>query len=242
MFFGLLYGFSLSKQKKMRFQEVRIDISDRNEMSFVTQSTMEKLLTHNGNYVNGQIIDSVDVESIERRVNNNPYVKHAEAYVDLQGVFHLEVSQRNPIVRVIGDEGRSFYIDEDGVSMPTSDIYTEKVIPCTGVMGISPKYYHNRESVKGDDVLLDVWKLSVAIHSDEFFKKQFVQLDINKDGEAILIPRVGNHEIIFGKINDIDKKLIKLTAFYENGIKQSNWNIYKSIDLNYKGQVVCKKR
>jgi len=186
-------------------------------------------------------MDSVNIQEIEERVKRNAFVKDAEAYADLEGNFFLSVDQRKPVLRVVNPSGSSFYIDEDGLSMPVSDIYSAQVIPCTGLK-VEQKYINSKTSVLEDSVLMDVWKVAAVINADPLFSKQFVQLDVDQQQEIVLIPRVGNHEIRLGKAENIEKKFENLTAFYQKGINQSNWNIYKTIDLSFDGQIVCKKR
>ena len=57
-----------------------------------------------------------------------------------------------------------------------------------------------------------------------------------------LIPRVGNHTIVFGDANQIESKFEKLIVFYNKGLSNTGWNEYSVINLKYEGQVVCTKR
>jgi len=241
-FCGLLYGFSLNKQNKQRVAKVDVRITDHAKIGFVDNALVENLLRQAGNYILGQAVDSVHVQEIEDKVKDNPFVADAEAFVALDGTFHISIQQRKPVLRVIGENGMSFYVDDNGESMPVSNIHVAKVIPCTGVKNIDPKFYVAKESIVGNEDIFSAYKVALKIKEDDFFSKQFVQMEMDKDHELVLIPRVGNHEIIFGSATDIDLKLKKLNAFYEKGIGQSNWNIYKTVDLSFEGQVVCKKR
>jgi len=242
VFCGILYGFSLNKQNKQRVVNVDVNISDDATLGFVDQALVENLLRHDGNYILGQSIDSIHVQEIEDLVNKNPFVSDAEAYVGIDGTFHISIEQRKPVMRVMGKDGASFYVDDRGVSMPISPIHVAKVIPCTGVKNIDRKFYFHSESIASNKDLLAAYNVAKEIKSDKLLSKQFVQLALDKEDDIILIPRVGNHEIILGSATDVREKFKKLNAFYEEGIGQSNWNIYKSIDLSFAGQVVCKKR
>lgn len=63
---------------------------------------------------------------------------------------------------------------------------------------------------------------------------------MNKSGDMELIPRIGSHTIIFGKAEDIDIKFRKLKAMYRV-FNKIGWNLYKSINLKFKDQVICTK-
>jgi hypothetical protein len=56
-----------------------------------------------------------------------------------------------------------------------------------------------------------------------------------------LVPRTGNHTVRFGTADDVEQKLDKLLTFYENGLRNIGWDAYRTISVEYKGQVVCTK-
>jgi cell division protein FtsQ len=62
---------------------------------------------------------------------------------------------------------------------------------------------------------------------------------VDKDLE--LIPRVGNHTIILGNVSDLQEKFNKLMIFYKEAMPKVGWNKYKTLNLKYKNQIVCKK-
>ena len=59
--------------------------------------------------------------------------------------------------------------------------------------------------------------------------------------EVELVPRSGRHTILFGRIEQVERKFDKLLRFYRNGLQNIGWDAYRTIDIRYKDQVVCKK-
>ncbi|MCF8296880.1 MAG: hypothetical protein K9J13_04975, partial [Saprospiraceae bacterium] len=96
------------------------------------------------------------------------------------------------------------------------------------------------DTIKNNSTINKIFILAKAITKDEFFKAQIEQIYINKN-EIELIPKVGDHVIIFGSISDMDEKLDKLKLFYIKGLKKTGWNNYKTINLKYRNQIVCTK-
>jgi cell division protein FtsQ len=88
----------------------------------------------------------------------------------------------------------------------------------------------------------EIHRLARYIASDSFWKAQIQQVYVDENLEYVLIPRVGNHEIQFGKMDDLEIKFKKLKAFYEQALSKSDWNQYQSVNLKYKNQIVCKKK
>jgi len=68
---------------------------------------------------------------------------------------------------------------------------------------------------------------------------------LEKNGDFVLIPIVGDLKIVFGPANS-DKSVIdkftRLKIFYKEGIPYEGWQKYTEINLKYDGQIVCRKR
>ncbi len=83
------------------------------------------------------------------------------------------------------------------------------------------------------------------IESDDFWKSEIVQITARSASsgalELELTPRSGRHTILFGRIEQVDEKFDKLLGFYRNGLSAIGWSEYKTVDIRYKDQVVCKK-
>ena len=81
------------------------------------------------------------------------------------------------------------------------------------------------------------------IDDDDFWRAQIVEIIVsqsqNGELELRLIPRAGRHPIIFGRIEDVERKLDKLRRFYRIGLDREGWDRYRTIDIRFKGQVVC---
>lgn len=77
------------------------------------------------------------------------------------------------------------------------------------------------------------------INSDVFWKAQVQQIHVRKNGELLLIPRVGDHKIEFGKIENLEKKFRNLKAVYIKGFSKSGWEKYSIISLKFENQVIC---
>ena len=79
-------------------------------------------------------------------------------------------------------------------------------------------------------------------YRSEFWKAQVEQINVTKDRQIELVPRVGDHLLILGTADNVEEKLERLMNFYEKGLDNVGWNKYRSISVAYDGQVVCKKR
>ena len=63
-----------------------------------------------------------------------------------------------------------------------------------------------------------------------------------KNGDFILYPKIAEHKVILGSLDNLEEKFSYLTIFYKEAIKKIDWTKYESINLKYKGQIICTKK
>ena len=78
------------------------------------------------------------------------------------------------------------------------------------------------------------------LNKNQFWNAMIEQIYVDKNGDIILSPKVGNMEIIIGQMNNLEDKFSRLLAFYKNIAPSQGWNKYSTVNLKYKNQIVCK--
>jgi hypothetical protein len=68
------------------------------------------------------------------------------------------------------------------------------------------------------------------------------QVDITPQRNFEMIPKVGNNIIVFGNATDIKEKFNKLKLFYKNIMVKAGWSYYSVINVEYKNEVVAKRK
>lgn len=243
----ILLGFISREKEAIRCSglEINIDRSDNNY--FIQEEEVKEMFFNMGYGVDNQLLGNVDTRKIEQQVYNNSSALKAEVYTTVDGKVKIDIRQRRPVLRVFNESGESFYIDEEGWLMPLSSKFTSRVPVANGFIKdtYTLRYKSSLMDEKPEDTLRDVLRelflLTKYIGKNEFWKAQITQLFVNGDSEIELIPRVGNHTILFGDISDMDEKFEKLMIFYKEGLKRTGWNDYSHINLKFKDQVVCRK-
>ena len=79
------------------------------------------------------------------------------------------------------------------------------------------------------------------IKKNDFWNAQIKQIHVEKDGDVLLSPLVGDQIIELGSLDDYAGKLRRMKAFYEQVLVKNNWDKYKVISLKYSNQVIAKK-
>lgn len=231
---------AVEKKKSKVAKDILINIKTMSDGNTLINSedvrvTIERSFGHD---LAGVPLGELDVARVERVLEEDGFINNADVYVDAENKIHIEVNQREPILRIIDNNGLNYYLDKEGVKMPTSDHFTARVLVATG--NIPPHVPDFKERKK--HVIKDLFELTNKLRQDGFLDAMIEQIHITDNKEYILIPKVGKQKILLGPYEEIDEKFKRLKIFYKEGIPYEGWKKYKTINLKFKDQVVCKKR
>ena len=254
----LLVGYSITalsltnvEYKNVRVSGVKVRIDDNTHNKFISESDIIDVLNKENINIIDKHIDSVNIHYIENILQHqNKSIRHAEVFRTVYGELDISIEQRQPIMRIVNRNGDSYYIDKNGQVMPLSKKYTAHVIIASGYLnepymdhvGENMKQRMSKKDKSSGEIIPDLFRLVQVINNNKFWRSQFEQIYINSDGDIELVPRIGNHVIIIGTVDNLTEKFENLEAFYEQGLSRYGWNKYKTISLKYKNQIVCTKR
>lgn len=243
------FGFVAKKEKEVICHDIQVAFHDGSRTGFVTQDDIFALFEENSMKILGYPLHAISLSEIETLVESYPQVKNAETYYDLSGLMHLKITQRAPVMRVSPINGPDYYIDEEAVAMPLSDAYAAHVFYVNGYVSytlaneeIHCVLHHDDKQNQALTQIQELFYLAKYLYDDPFWKSQFVQLYVNEKRELELIPRVGAHVIVLGKVDGYPEKLENLKSVYTKGFNNLGWNQYERIDLRFANQVVCKRK
>ncbi|WP_272021843.1 cell division protein FtsQ/DivIB [Olleya namhaensis] len=219
-----LYAFSSARNAKREVSKPLVEFVG-NKNLFITHEDVSKLLIQNQQNATNKSKEILDLNLLESTLNANPIIEFADVYVSVAGNLVAKVKQKMPIARVIDET--SFYVDSNGGFMPLSKNYTERVPIVTGIVD------------KKD--LGRIHEIATKIQKDEFLKKHVVQIQQNKDNTIDLKLRQCNFVVKIGSLEQLDKKINNLKAFYLKATKDKTLNNYSKVNLQFGSQVVCTK-
>lgn len=216
---------------------VAVSINGDGNKIFVEQADVLKAIekTANGTVVNRQFA-AINLGSLEKALESNPWIKDAELYFDTKDVLHVSVAERVPFARVFATSGNSFYIDSSGYQLPLLETYAAKLPVVTGLM--TAKKFTGRDSA----TLQGVKEIVRVVNTDKFWKAQVGQIDITPEGKFELVPVIGSHIIKLGYGDNIAQKLENLMVFYQQVLPKAGLAKYSVLDVQFDGQVVAVKK
>ena len=224
---------------------IEINIKNSSDYHFVTKRQLLNLVYGNTGKILGQPVKDVSVAEIESRINVLRELKEAEVYITIDGTMHVYVDQRDPVMRVMPDNGGDYFIDEEGVVVRNRNLYTPRLHIVGGNVNISSAMLNGVSvldtSIK-NSILKDIYYLVNYINDDNFWSAQIDQIYVDSNDEIDLIQRVGNQLVHLGTAENFEGKLRNLEALYDKVLHEVGWNKYSLINLEFKDQIVCKKR
>jgi cell division protein FtsQ len=244
-------GFVSDRQQFVKGKTPQITINSDGDNSFVDEDDILKFLKDRNDTLDGQPLNQINVFELEKALNAHPSIATADVAVNVNGDVTINITQRKPIVRIINDQGDSYYIDNKATLMPLADHYTARVLVVNGVIPEQYSQFYNMtvpqiekdSALREVTVLDDIYEMARYISADSLLSGLITQAYINNEREIELYPAVGNQRIIFGKSTDMADKFEKLKVFYKEGLNSSNsWEKYAVINLKYRNQVVCTKK
>ncbi len=248
---GTVFAFVQNKENETLCSKLNISIQrdPMKENYFVEEDDIRKLIAEQFGQVENTPLKNIDVNYLERLMYTNPWVSRADVYLSINGVVDVEIEQRQPILRIINMKQESYYMDAIGKLMLWSPNFTPRLLVATGNI---PETYEqwsrtsmdeiiNNDTLKSRTMLDDFYAMARFILADEFWSAHVEQIYLNNHGEIELVPKVGDHKIIFGTSDEMEEKFWKLKTFYKEGLNYTGWENYDTLNLKFVNQVVCTK-
>lgn len=233
-FFVVTIAFTSKESKEVCCRNIEVAFEE-NDLIKINEIEITRLVKLADEQLIGKNMDTINAELIEKAVEKHQAILKAEVYkivakdsVSYAGILGVKVKHREPAVRIISSSG-NYYLDKNGVKIPTSANYAANVLVATG--------YFSEQFAK-EQLLPFV----LHLNNDEFWKAQTEQIHVEEGGNVIITPQIGNHLVELGTLEDFPNKLRNMRAFYKQVMANNNWNKYEKLSVKYKNQVIAKKK
>lgn len=226
----------------LRCEGLEVVIADSVENSFVSKADVRKYLdAEYGLYV-GEPLDSLDLTEMERIIDGRSAVLKSQAFVTRDGILHIKVTQRKPVVRFQRPEG-GFYADAEGYIFPLQNTYASHVQVIDGKIpfDVEREFKGAIEEPKEKEWFSRVIALVNYMENSRKWGDKIVQISVAENGELTLIPREGQERFLFGQPVQIAEKFGRMEMYYTSITPEKGLTYYRTVDLRFDGQIVCRK-
>ena len=228
-------------RKVLKCERLEVCIKDSLQNRFVSEKDVKRFLDREyGTYI-GMPLDSLDLVKMENIIDGRSAVMKSQAYVTKDGTLHVDVTQRSPVVRFQKKDG-GFYADADGFIFPLQSTYASHVQVIDGNIPLAANsgYKGDISNPREKEWFTSMMTLVNYIQDSRVWKDKIVQIHVAENGDIALIPRIGDELFIFGKPEAIQEKFGKMEKYYKVIIPEKGSAAYRTVDLRFRGQIVCK--
>jgi len=172
---------------------------------------------------------NINTLTLERALCADPRIEDATCVVLNNGDLRISVTPMVPVARVFPDKGDSYYVNASGKAIPAAISHPIDVPVISGQIssGASVKPLLPMLAYIKANPELDAWASAV---------------NIDTNGDIVIIPAVLGHTVVIGDTADIPDKFIRLKVFYSHVMPVKGWDYYDNISLKWRGQVVATRR
>jgi cell division protein FtsQ len=234
-------GFVDARQQALVCHRVQVRIRDSMVSRFISPADVSRLLSRQVGKTVGEYMSRLNPCRLEQLLCRHSVIRNTEVFSSIDGVLHVDVYQRRPVVRLQTPSHR-FYIDETGYIFPLSGVYTSFVPVVTGAVPAGLGSGYSGAIPARERFLAQLYAFAQFVDEDEFWHAQIAQVHVRSAADIELTPCEGNEVIHFGALAQYEYKLGKLKAFYRNVCPAGARSPYSDIDLRYGDQVICKRK
>ena len=244
LYLVVIPAYLTHKTSAMICSGININIADSSDYHLVNRWEIRNLLISGSSRIIGAPVSSISLNELEVRLSRLRELRVAEAYVTIDGMLHVYANQRNPVMRVIAGGG-DYYVDEEGVVIRRKKLYSPRLHIVEGNIRITSQMLNGvsvLDTAVKNSILKDIYDLVDYVRNDNFWSAQIDQIYVDDEDEIDLIPRLGNHRIHLGTTENFRGKLKNLETFYTEVLPVEGWHKYDLINLEFRDQIVCRKR
>jgi cell division protein FtsQ len=218
------YGFSEIRNQKRPIVGLKVQfVGDENY--YITQDAVNKLLIQNIGALPKVDKEKIVLNTVESAVQAHDMVKNAQIFMSLDGQLNAKITQRIPIGRISADY--PYYLDDEGKKMPLSPNYAARVPLISG--------HITERSLHGAYLILQ------KVNQDNFLKTNLIGIRIAGEDDFSLLLRSREFIVKIGSATALTGKFANFKAFYAKALQENSLNHYRSVNLEFSGQVVCTK-
>ena len=235
----MTFVFVANKKQVVVCKNINVIIDDNDEFTFFEPNDIKSILLNSGEKIIDEQIDNIDTYKLKQVLSRQHAIKSIKIYTTIDKTLNVEIKQRRPILRVQCNNAR-FYIDDSGYVFPFSPKPSLHIPIVTGTMPKSIASNYSGAIKENEKFLNELYEFAVFLQEDEFWNSMIAQININNN-KIELIPQIAAHVVILGSLENFKSRLDKLRKFYKYAMPTIGWEKYKTINIEYRNQIVCKK-
>lgn len=184
-----------AEYKEVTCSGIKVEIAEQDGLNFVTVGDVKEYIAGGYGNCSGKRPEEIDLARIEEILDGKSAILKSEAYTTRDGILHIIITQRVPVVRLVSGRG-GWYADSEGYLFPLQKNYTSRVpivdgsIPLNIKSGFkgTPATAAERQWLRGILDLVDF------LSRNRRWDDAIAQIHVNGNGHVIIVPRKGREK------------------------------------------------
>jgi len=235
----VLMIWSAVKANEQTCTGISVVIHDSEKSQLITKSDVLTLLKQNNEEWEGKKMKEIDLASIRKVLARENYIKTVDKVHFSGSKLQIEITLYHILLAAENREGKKNLIDDQGVFLPYSPKVENDVII---VNGFTQNSFQKKETITPDNKeLYELFCVASLIKADPDYSTWFNRMEINEKQEITLYPSSGKLPVLFGTMQDAEKKLKALKFMYREVLPYTDENKYAQLDVRFQNRIVATK-
>ena len=201
---------------------LKIEVSFTHAPQLLNTLAVNKLLTQKLGSKSSLMKDSLDLNMLEIQLNSTPEVKNTEIFVQPEGVLSLQITERQPLFKVVSDP--PFFSDASGALFAFQTLDSIHY----------PEFYASTPTLSMESTAA----LISSLKTDPFLARELKSIRLEKNQYHLHLKSY-DFQVVFGTPDRAQEKINKLKMFCAFQNVQDSLKTFQKINLSYKRQVVA---
>lgn len=226
---AILTGVAGSRKldNKMRCNSLCINMIGDQERKFFGTRDIEAIVRRDFGGVENRFCREINLDQLEKAMEKQGGVERCTAYITCDGVVHVDVLQRTPVVMFKSEGSMAKVADAAG------NLFHAPAKACEGL-----------PCINGSDRTADAaWVAKAAAMTDWISRRGYWNIhSMNCDSKGCISIRVADRKETFmlGQPEMIKEKFDRVEHYIHKIAPAVQDREYRSVDVRYDGQIVCK--
>ena len=183
------------KRDALLCRGLKVTVIDSAERGFITPAMVKAWFVKDGIKFRDQELYKINTAEIKDYIANRGFVKKVRVYVTSDGYVNVELSQREPFMRVQREGGESFYVTDDWYVLPVQRHFVAYVPVVTGnftlpfkdgYVGYVDDCMSDKEKKLSKNYMFFCKLINFVkfVYSDSFWRAQIVQINVASEGDG----------------------------------------------------------
>lgn len=241
--FGMISLWRDVREEQRRIVCGKLEVTFADSLRFVSEEDIRTYLDgHYGPYI-GERLDSLQLARIEDMLTSRSSVTRCEAWTSDDGVLHVEIAQRAPVLR-FQDGDRGFYVDAEGFIFPLHPTYTAPVPVVDGAIpvDIPPGYKGLAEDPRERTWIEGVLTMQRFLSGNKAWQRGIRHIRVRKGGDLLLTLEGRDEQFLIGQPENIADKLTRIDRYLALIAPAMPEGYYKTVNVKYNQQIICRQK